>query len=413
MMMNEELLRQIPFFRDLPHGELKFLANTLTVMDIPAGAVLFREGDIGDSFYIVIEGSLDILLGEGTAEEKLFSTVGSGSYLGEMSLLMPGGKRSASARAVERSKLWVMTREDFDDLLHRQPHLGYAMVQVLSERLDASNIATFRDMVAKNRELQKAYDELKDAQEQIIEKEKLEKELELAATIQASILPYRLPRLASHDFGAHIDSARAVGGDFYDVFMLDQRHVGILIGDVADKGVPSAIFMARVHALITAEAVHCDDPVSVLQQVNHYLTKRDESDLFVTCIYGILDIQTSIFHFARAGHEIPLLIAPNSPTSPIQRQAGLPIGVTPRILLDEQSIYLPPDSTLLLFSDGMIDCRNPLGEEFGRERLRQTLHQLKGKNAQEVCDLLKEALLAFRQDASQDDDVTLLAIHVR
>ena len=115
-----------------------------------------------------------------------------------------------------------MSRAFFNDLLLRWPVLAYAMVNILSERLDATNNASFRDLTQKNHALQKAYDELKAAQAQLIEKERLERELKVAAEIQISILPDVLPRAPGFDFGARILPARSVGGDFYDVFRLDE-----------------------------------------------------------------------------------------------------------------------------------------------------------------------------------------------
>ncbi len=127
-------------------------------------------------------------------------------------------------------------------LLQRWPVLAHAMVNILSERLDATNNASFRDLTQKNHALQKAYDEFKAAQAQLIEKERLERELKVAAEIQLSILPDVLPQVAGFDFGACILPARSVGGDFYDVFRLDRRRTGVVIGDVADKGIPAALF---------------------------------------------------------------------------------------------------------------------------------------------------------------------------
>ncbi|PKN94841.1 MAG: hypothetical protein CVU44_03275 [Chloroflexi bacterium HGW-Chloroflexi-6] len=408
--MNEELLRHIPFFSDLPADEIQNLAKTLGVRDLPAGETLFHEGDQGDALFLVLDGELDVLLGEGTSDEKIMAQRRSGEYVGEMSLVLPGGKRTASVRAAADSKLWVLTRADFDSLLRRQPGLIFSIARVLSERLDASNTSTFHEIVAKNHALQQAYDELKAAQQQIIAKEKLEKELQLAAEIQVSILPKQMPRLPGFGFGAYMNPARAVGGDFYDLFYIDEQRVGVLIGDVADKGVPSALFMARVHALISAEALHCDHPGQVLRGVNAYLLNRDETNLFVTVIYGVIDNRSEIFQYARAGHEIPLLREEGQACRPIQGGRGQPLGILDPILLDEQSIAIPPGATLLLFSDGMTDCRNPQGEAFGYERLHAAFDSLPTQPAQQTCNALERSLLDFRNNAPQDDDITLVAI---
>jgi sigma-B regulation protein RsbU (phosphoserine phosphatase) len=309
--------------------------------------------------------------------------------------------------------LWVMTRADFDGLLHRHPGLAYNIGKVLSERLAEFDTAAFRDLVEKNRQLQKAYDELKAAQEQLIEKERLQRELQLAAGIQVSILPHSLPAVAGFEFGAHMDAARVVGGDFYDVFPLDDHRTGVLIGDVAGKGVPSAIFMARTHALITSEALRGGTPGAVLRHVNEYLTRLEQMDLFVTVIYGILDCRTGGFAYARAGHEIPLRLNAGGKVTELPYNPGMPIGVMPEFELDEQSLTLVPGDTLLLFTDGMCDCRNPQGQDFSRERLVSVLGNQAGIPAQAACDALIKTLLAYRAGADQDDDVTLVAIHAK
>jgi serine phosphatase RsbU (regulator of sigma subunit) len=413
-LVNEELLTllgQTPLFNGLPRGELKYLAYTLDRLSLNPQTVVFHENEVGDSLYIVIDGSVDVIMGIDTPDEKLLATHGPGQYVGEMSMLMPGGRRSASIRTREKSHLWVMTREDFDELLHRQPHVAYAMAKIMSDRLRNSDTSAFSDLREKNRQLQAAYDELKAAQAQIIEKEKLEKELQLAAEIQMSILPRTLPTLAEVDFGGHMNPARSVGGDFYDVFRLDERRIGMVIGDVADKGVPSAIFMARAHALIAAEGLRGGTPGDVLRNVNTYLTRFEQGNLFVTVTYGIFDIQTGVFTYARAGHELPLLISAPGEVAELPRGKSLPIGLFDGIPLDEQVLTIPAGGSLLLFTDGMCDCRSPQGEEFGRERIAAMLAGCFGLTAQAACDGLIQALLDFRQAAPQDDDVTLVMLH--
>lgn len=409
--MSLEILQQIPFFSSLPRGELIYLASALRVGMYEPGEILFHEGDPGDIFYIVIDGALDVILGLDTPDEKILATLGPGEYIGEMGLLMPGGLRTATVRLKSASRLWEMTGDDFENLLKRQPHLVNTVIRVLGERLSRTNYDAYYDLLIKNQELQKAYNDLKAAQQQIIEKEKLEKELQLAADIQMSILPRQLPECIGFDFGAFIDPARAVGGDFYDFFYLDEHRISILIGDVADKGAPSAIFMARSHALITAEALRGGSPAEVVNTVNDYLTKKEQNNLFVTLIYGILDSRTGEFVFVRAGHEIPLLLSPSDGVRVLPKRKGMAIGMFDQIVQEEQSITIQPGETLLLFTDGMVDCRNPKGEPFGHDKLEQILNGLKGLSAQDVSDNLHESLSSYQANAPQDDDVTVVVIH--
>jgi serine phosphatase RsbU (regulator of sigma subunit) len=406
----ESILARIPLFSDLPDGELQHLQSTLRVVYLERGEILFRDGDPGEHFYIVTAGELEILLGAGSAEELQLNRLGPGEYLGEMSLISPGGVRTATARASRASALLVMGRDEFNALLERRPMLAYAMVRVLSERLNATNDSSFRDLTEKNRQLQQAYDELKAAQAQLIEKERLERELQLAADIQASILPDVLPAPPCFDFGARIDPARQVGGDFYDVFPVTDTKMAVLIGDVSDKGVPSAIFMARVHALIAAEADH-EDPGVVLRKVNSHITRLEKSTQFVTVLYGVLDCTTGEFHYARAGHEPPLLLFADGSIERLPHGPGMALGLWDEIVLDEQGITLPPDSTFFVFTDGLTDCRDPQGEPFGLERVKLVLGDQVGVSAQQVCDRILQTLHDYQVSASQDDDVALVAIH--
>jgi sigma-B regulation protein RsbU (phosphoserine phosphatase) len=297
--------------------------------------------------------------------------------------------------------------------MQTHPKLANAMVSVLSQRLDSTNVATFRDLTEKNRQLQKAYDELKAAQEQLIEKERLERELKVAAEIQLSILPDVLPSHPDFDFGGRILPARQVGGDFYDVFDLGDNRFGVLIGDVADKGVPSAIFMARAHALIIAEADNVTTPGEVLRMVNKHITRLEKSTQFVTALYGVLDTATREFSYARAGHEPPLLLEADGTVQRLPHQPGMALGLWENIALDEYSLTLPKGSLLMMFTDGMTDCRNPKGEPFGLERIKSTMTELKDFSAQSGCDRLFDSLMTHQNGSKQDDDVTLVAVHVK
>ena len=409
--MDESAFLKIPLFHDLPREELIKLVSELPLAEYEPGVYLFREGDLGESLCVVASGSLEVLLAADTADEMLLRICGTGEYVGEMSLIMPKGERTASVRAREKTRVWTMSRAKFNDALRQWPVLAYTMVGILSQRLDATNAASFHDLVEKNRALQKAYDDLKAAQAQLVEKERLERELQVAAEIQLSILPDELPQAPGYDFGARILPARQVGGDFYDVFPALDGKFGVVIGDVADKGVPSSIFMARTHALIMAEADTGLDAAQVMHLVNRHITRLEKSTQFVTALYGLLDHNTGEFAYARAGHEPPLLLTMDGQVERLPYGPGMSLGMWDTIKIDQRTIRMPVGSTLLLFTDGMTDCRNPEGSAFGLERIKETLSGLVGLPAQQVCDHLLETLKHYQNGASQDDDVTLVAIH--
>lgn len=406
----EPLLARVPLFSSLPSEEIKRLTNTLRTVEVPPQTVLFYEGESGDHFYIVREGEIEILKGLGTPDMRFVGIRRPGDFVGEMSLLNSEGKRTASVRSLGYVRLWEMNRPEFDALLLRHPFLAYEMVRVLSGRLTNAHNSAIADLTQKNHELQQAYEELKAAQAQIIEKEKLERELQLAYEIQMSILPRILPELTGFDFGARIVPARAVGGDLYDFIPLHNQALGIVIGDVSDKGVPAAIFMAQCHALIRSEGQRSSSPHETLKRVNHHLLGMNASGLFVTVLYGVLDATTHEFHYARAGHELPLIRTPEGQVISPPHGPGAPLGILDHVILDEGQVELPPGSTMLLITDGVTEARQGEKDEFGIERVRQELAAHLDLNAQALCDELLNTIGAFRGDTPPHDDVTMVAI---
>jgi serine phosphatase RsbU (regulator of sigma subunit) len=408
--MKEKLLARAPLFNGLPEDEISRLTETLHVLEIPPNRVLFKEGDKGDRFYIIIQGQIEVIKALGTPEERLIGIRGPGEFIGELSLINRAGLRTASVRALGPVHLWEMSHEEFDDLLHRQPLMTFELINVLSERLTNAHDSTIKDLQEKNLELTIAYEELKAAQAQIIEKERLEKELQVAFEIQTSILPQTLPDLDGFDFGALMVPARAVGGDFYDIVPLSENKVGIIIGDVADKGVPSAIFMAQTHALLYAMAKREMTPTQVLQQVNELLLKIGESSLFVTVLYGVLDNRTSQFSYARAGHELPISVTAEGLAEIAPYDQGQLMGILDDPILDEQTMSVPPGGMIMLYTDGVIDARHPNGESFGMQRLIEVSRKIHPGSAQDQCDQLWQILCEFQNKDAQEDDVTIVTI---
>ena len=408
--MDPQLLSNVQLFKNLPTSELKKLADRMTRVEIPAGTTLFLEGDPGDNFYVVAEGALEVVKAAGTPDERLIAVRKQGEFIGELSLINPEGTRMASVSTSSGARLWQLSRKDFDSVIHQNPLLAYEMVRELSKRLTTAHETTIRDLHKKNQELTIAYNDLKEAQDQIIIKERLEKELEVAKDIQKSILPESIPPCGEIKFGAILQPARFVGGDFYDIFQLEEHTYGVMIGDVADKGVPSALVMAQTHALIFAEACRDQSPDQVLQKVNEHILEINRSGLFVTAIYGIVDTQKRSFKYARAGHEILLLKTNEHPPEPIPHHQGQPLGLLEDPVFDIQEISLLPGTTLLLYTDGLLDVRSEGGGQFGMERLLEVYAQAEPQDPQAICNHLWEHLSTFQGNAAQYDDVTMIVI---
>ena len=408
--MSEELIRRIPLFQTLPQGEIEHLAGSLRPRAFSGQSLLFQEGGSDDRFFILLDGQVEIIKALDTEAERLLAVRGAGSFIGEMSLFSRDGRHTASVRARSAVQVLEMTREEFEALLNRQPSLAYAMVRTLSTRLEESENLTIHDLLEKNRQLERAYDELKDAQAQLIEKEKLEAELEVARRIQLSILPHARPSSAGFDFGMLVEPMRSVGGDFYDFIDLGAGRIGVAVGDVSDHGVPAAIFMALTYSLLRAEASRARSPCQALRNVNRHLITMNESGMFVTVLYGILDPATREFHYVRAGHDLPLVLDEGGDMVPLPYSTGQLLGRFRAPVLDEQSVILPPGGLLVLYTDGVTEATDKGGTQFGVEGVHSVLRRAKRQSAQSICEAVHSAVRAHSGSAAPHDDITLVAV---
>jgi serine phosphatase RsbU (regulator of sigma subunit) len=409
MTTKAEVIAKIALFASLPKAEIDWIAQSSLEFEVPKYEFLFREGSRDDHFYILVEGKVEIIKALGTEGERLLGVRGKGSFLGEMSLFSREGLHTASVRARSPLKLLQMTREDFDTLLHRQPGLAYELVRLLSDRLDESENITINDLLEKNRLITTAYRELKAAQSLIIEKEKLEYELEIARKIQASFMPNVMPAHPQFDFGALMIPAQWVGGDFYDLIALDDHRFGIAVGDVSDKGVPAALFMALTYSLLRAEAVRDDTLTRTLLAVNRLLLEINATDMFVTVLFGILDCERCIFDYVRAGHPQPIFLDDLGQQISLDTSLGQPLGLFEDPVFDEKHIPLIAGGMLLIFSDGLSEATDENGDYYV-DHLQEKLAPIWDQPAQKICSTLWDSVSNFNVPSFQQDDFTLICV---
>jgi sigma-B regulation protein RsbU (phosphoserine phosphatase) len=286
------------------------------------------------------------------------------------------------------------------------------MVRVLSSRLRESDLKMIADLQRKNEELARAYRELKEAQAALVEKERLEHELELAREIQQSILPKVFPQVPGLSCAASSRPARQVGGDFYDVFPLSEGCVGLVMADVSDKGMPAALFMALTRSLIRAEGQRLASPRETLLRVNQLLLEMSQTGLFVTVFYGVLDLKQKTLCYVRAGHDYPLVFRSETGECRFLGGSGIVLGLLDGIDLEEVTVDLGPGDVLTLYTDGVTEAHAPTGELFGDERLRDALCGAGQRGAQAVCDSILAQVDRFQAGAKQHDDTALLVVKV-
>jgi len=238
-------------------------------------------------------------------------------------------------------------------------------------------------------------------------RERIEQELRVATTIQQNFLPRKLPDLPGWDVSAYYRPAREVGGDFYDFIELPDGHIGIVIGDVTDKGVPAAMVMAATRSVLRASAQRVVSPGEVLGRVNELMCPDMPAKMFVTCLYGVLEPITGRFTFANAGHNLPYVRTGDG--SAELRATGMPLGLLPGIEYEETEAQLEPGQTMLLHSDGVAEAHGPAKEMFGFPRLQDVVGARSGRG--EVIDRVLTELGRFTgADWEQEDDITLVAL---
>ncbi|MHB8907732.1 MAG: PP2C family protein-serine/threonine phosphatase, partial [Syntrophales bacterium] len=280
---------------------------------------------------------------------------------------------------------------------------------------------TSRDEVG---ELSRSFDNMKVALKEYIAnlaettaaKERYESELKIARTIQMSFLPKifpPFPEYAEFDIYATLESAKEVGGDLYDFFLLDEDHLFFSIGDVSGKGVPAALFMAAAKTLMKGTASRELSPSEVLQRVNYELCRENDSMMFVTVFCGILNFRTGEVRYSNAGHNPPLLLRSGRPPEWLPLPDGFLLGAMEDSLYETRQILLAPGDALLLYTDGVTEAMN--GEKLFYEE-RRLLQVTEEHGLEPPEELVREVLRSVREftgSEPQSDDITMLALSFR
>jgi serine phosphatase RsbU (regulator of sigma subunit)/anti-sigma regulatory factor (Ser/Thr protein kinase) len=248
---------------------------------------------------------------------------------------------------------------------------------------------------------------VREQEAEVRQRERIEQELRVAQLIQQQFLPHELPDLAGWKLAAYYGPAREVGGDFYDFIKLPDDQIGIVVGDVTDKGVPAALVMATTHSILRAEAPRLVAPSAVLKRVNDLLVDEMPAHMFVTCLYAVLNPATGQLRYANAGHNVPYVSTEDGVTE--LRATGMPLGLLPDMDYEEKQATLAPGDTVLLHSDGLAEAHNSEREMFGFP-LVATLTGEASDGEVLIDRLLKELQEFTGPGVDQEDDITLVTI---
>jgi hypothetical protein len=241
----------------------------------------------------------------------------------------------------------------------------------------------------------------------------LHKELDTARTIQHLLVPRTFPPFPDRrdfDIHAQMTSARAVGGDFFDFFLMGEDRLGLVIGDVSGKGIPAALYMAVARTQIKTTALQGVRPEECLLNVNRVLVRENVGDLFATCFYGILNTRTGEFCYCSAGHNPPYLLRASGAVENVSEVGGIPLGMFDNMGYEGSCAHLEPGDALFLYTDGVPEANDAVGDEFTYERLTASLRDNVSLGCRDMIDHLTRDVLAFTAGAPQSDDITMLCI---
>ncbi|MCY3576612.1 MAG: SpoIIE family protein phosphatase [bacterium] len=237
----------------------------------------------------------------------------------------------------------------------------------------------------------------------------LQNELSIASQLQQSILPKKPPVSDEFEVSANMEPARNVGGDFYDYFNLED-HIGLVVADVSDKGIPASMFMMSSRTALKGAAIGVREPHMVLSEINNQLQQDNPTFMFVTLIYALFNPSTGSLTYSIAGHDPPLLISADGSVTELPLTKGVALGIAPDVVYTQESVTLAPGDTVVLFTDGVTEAMNTDNQQFGLERLTEVFEGKSPTSALEANEAVFNQVRIFAGDAPQSDDITCLTL---
>lgn len=389
--MNVELLRTIPtvqeFFRVKAEGEIpestRLLLEAMQEVVFETGEDIVTIGEESeDGMYIITEGHTDVLNDQGECVNKL----GKGDFIGELGLINDD-RRGATVRATDRVVCANISKRLFFEVANRNKKI-YGM---------------FMNMLYRKTE------------KLVAEQERIKSELAIATKIQVSCLEkdftpfHQLPDVY---VTADMCPAKEVGGDFYDIFMIDDTHLCFAIADVSGKGVPAALFMSMAKTHIKNYASLGLPLDEVAFRVNNQLCYKNEEGMFVTAFICVLDFETNEMKFINAGHNPPFLMKSGEEFVMMKPKANLVFGMMEDVPYQEQRILLEKGDVIYLYTDGVTEALNAENELFGEKRLAEALNRCRDKidRSDAFMKQLYREVDVFANGVSQADDITMLCL---
>lgn len=421
-------LKNSRLFSSMSETRLRDIGRESTVVALCPGERLFEQGDTGDAAYLVLDGviSVEVVTESGRA---VVATVGPGELVGEIAAFS-NQKRNASVFSEAGAQLLRIGQDTIRNMLQRDPSCAMNIIVELGARLDSNNSSIavlchaanalaagdFKpDMLSALKQGANRFSHFAKVFEsmasEITTKHQFLQEINTAKIIQRSFLPRGIDageRASQFRIAAEMLPAKQVGGDFFDYFMIDDRNLGIAVGDVSGKGIPAAIFMSVTRTMLRTIARQGRTAGDVVTELNSLLAEDNSESMFVTLAYGRLDLDTGQFEYANAAHEEAYILRADLSLDHIGPM-GPAVGLFDGIKYQSDSRILKPDDTILLGTDGITEAFSAQGAMYGTDRFTSFMKRLGREPVDNVVRQITGEVLRFSQGVPQSDDLTCLA----
>lgn len=405
MSKSTDVLRRV--LGSLSSEDIAELNKVAVRRDYADDTIVCHEGEMEHVFYVIETGMVSVTRRLKDNREQVLGILRDGQFFGEMGLL-DDVPRAATVRTLTNCTLIEISEGTFDAVVARNPAVAVTLLQGIARSLRDTDRIAMAELELKNQELARTLEDLKTAQAELLQQERMKRDLEIAADVQRSILPAAFPKVAGFEFAVLSHPAREVGGDFYDVVAISPSRTALVVADVSGKSVQAAIFMAIVRALLLREAAENLSPTETVQHLHHQIMKTSSADMFVTMFYGLLETTTRRLRFVRAGHERPILYRAATRTLELLESGGQFIGLWPTLTIEEAEVTMLPGDCLLCYSDGVTDAENSQHDFFGLDRLLAVMHAKAELPAQTLAEEIMKSITQFRENKAQTDDITIL-----
>jgi serine phosphatase RsbU (regulator of sigma subunit) len=422
-----EVIRRVHAFAGLPQGVLADLAQGSRPVRFAAGERLLAQGEKGDFALLLTAGEVAVVH-QGPHGEAPVGSIAAPALIGEIGALaqLP---RTAGIRASSEVRGLVLPRAALLEAARHAPDMLVSVIAQLGEQIQAVNSALglyaagfgalerddfdpalLEHLTNPTPELASFAAAFNGLARRVALERRNRSEMASAALIQRAMLPaFDSAALAGRcDIFGAMTPAREVGGDLYDIFMLDAHRLALVVGDVCGKGVPASLFMCATVTALRMAAQSGAEVAEVVAQANRVLAAQNEMSMFATLFYGVLDLDARRLEYVNCGHNAPIRL-PSAGGAEKLPGRGVPMGLFPDRRWAPQSLDLSVGDRLFLFSDGVTEAADPREAEYGEARLLQVLQAQGGRGAAGLVEGVMADVAAFAQGAEQSDDITCVA----